>query len=154
MYRGKNYLTKNPDTKRVDVDCDLYLESLEKTTYENEDQLLENGFTYIDWENSCNFEWYTEKTRDLSYTMNWNLYWRKNPRGRGFQYVVEIRKHLGGDVRCNYKTLWYYKTNENCHYYLLWLMDCLKGCDYWQGRYLKDCLRHHRENVEDFKKEA
>ena len=56
MYRGKNYLTKNPDTKRVDVDCDLYLESLEKTTYENEDQLLENGFTYIDGDNSYNYE--------------------------------------------------------------------------------------------------
>ena len=74
MFRGKNYLTKNPDTKRVDVDCDLYLETLEKTTYENEDQLLENGFTYIDGDNSYNYEDYNEKTRDLSYTMNWNLY--------------------------------------------------------------------------------
>ena len=74
MFRGKNYLTKNPETKRVDVDCDLYLESLEKTTYENEDQLLENGFTYIDGDNSYNYEDYNEKTRDLSYTMNWNLY--------------------------------------------------------------------------------
>ena len=154
MFRWKNYLSKNPETKQVEVDCDLYLESLDKLNYENEDWLLADGYRYIDWENSYNYEGYTEKTRELSYTMNWNLYGRKNPRWRGYQYVVEIRKHLGGDVRCNYETIWYYKTNENCHYYLLWLMDCFKWGDYWQMRYLRDCLRHHKENVEDFKKEA
>jgi len=151
MFRGKNYLTKNPETKRVEVDCDLYLETLEKLEYKDEDDLLKNGFRFIDNDNTYNYEDYTEKTRELSYTMLWNLYGRKNPRGRGFQYVVEIRK-----LKENwfYETVWYYKTNENCHSYMLWLLDSFKDCEYCQRLYLNECLDHHRREINWFKDEA
>jgi hypothetical protein len=46
MYRGKNYLTKETDGTVV-IDCDLYLDTLEKMPFEDEDELLENGFEYI-----------------------------------------------------------------------------------------------------------
>ena len=79
MFRGKNYLTKNSEGI-IEVNCDLYLDSLQKTDYENEEQVLENGYEYIDGDNSYNYEIISEKTRELSYTMNWNLYGRKNPK--------------------------------------------------------------------------
>lgn len=152
MFRGKNYLTKNSEWI-IEVNCDLYLDSLQKTDYENEEQVLENGYEYIDGDNSYNYESISEQTRELSYTMNWNLYGRKNPKWRGFQYVVEIRKHNWWDVRCNYQTLWYYKTNENCFTYLLRVMDAYKWCDMYQRMYLNDCMKNKQRSIEDFKKQ-
>ena len=150
MYRGKNYLTKEADGTVV-IDCDLYLDTLEKMPFEDEDELLENGFEYISGDNTYNYENMTAQTRETSYTMNWVLYMKKNPTRKGFQYVVEIKKHLGWDVRCNYRTLGYYKTNENCFYYMLWLLDAYKWADLAQRYYLNDCLNRHKKYIDDYK---
>ena len=45
MFRGKNYLTKTPDG--IEVNSKLYLETLEKLPYEDEDALEEAGFSYF-----------------------------------------------------------------------------------------------------------
>lgn len=117
MYRGKNYLTKTPEG--IEVNSKLYLESLERLKYEDIDALEGDGYKYFGGDNSYNYE----DKRPLTQTMQRDLYIRKNPRGRGYNYAVAIYLHNGGDVRCNYSLAWIYKTNENCFRYLVWICD-------------------------------
>lgn len=117
MYRWKNYLTKTPEG--IEVNSELYLESLEKLDFQDEDELENAGFTYVAWDNSYNYE----DKRTLTKTMQRDLYMRKNPKWRGYNYAVAIRLHNWVDVRYNYSLAWIYKTNENCFRYLVWLCD-------------------------------
>ena len=117
MFRGKNYLTKTPDG--IEVNSKLYLETLEKLPYEDEDALEEAGLSYFWGDNTYNYE----DKRPLTQTMQRDLYIRKNPKGRGYNYAVAIRLHNGGDVRGNYTLAGIYKTNENCFNYMIRLCD-------------------------------
>lgn len=117
MFRGKNYLTKTPDG--IEVNSKLYLETLEKLPYEDEDALEGAGFSYFWGDNTYNYE----DKRPLTQTMQRDLYIRKNPKGRGYNYAVAIRLHNGGDVRGNYTLAGIYKTNENCFNYMIRLCD-------------------------------
>lgn len=117
MYRGKNYLTKTPDG--IEVNSKLYLETLEKLPFDDVDALENAGFSYFGGDNSYNYE----DERPLTQTMQRDLYIRKNPKGRGYNYAVAIYLHNGGDVRGNYSLAGIYKTNENCFRYLVRLCD-------------------------------
>jgi hypothetical protein len=96
MYRGKNYLTKTAEG--LAVDSELYLETLEKLPFSSIDELEGAGFVYSCADNTYNYE----DKRELSKTMLWELYIRKNPKGRGYNYAVAVYLHKGGDVRGNY----------------------------------------------------
>lgn len=143
MFRGKNYLTKNQETKTIEVDCDLYLESLEKLPFNSEEE-LENAWFKEFWygDNSYNYE----DKRDLSYTMQWNLRIRKNPKGKGFNYAVVVRKHNWGDPRWNYSFKGIYKTNEKCYEYLPWICDGYHATS-WHDR------QRTAKDISEFKKE-
>ena len=144
MFRGKNYLTKNSETKILEVDCDLYLESLEKLEFQDEDELEKAGYKEFDyWDNSYNYE----DKRELSYTMQRNLRIRKNPKWRGYNYAVVVRKHNWWDVRWNYSIKWIYKTNERCYEYLIWLCDWYHMTSYFsRNRTNEDIQNFKREN--------
>ena len=141
MFRGKNYLTKID--WRLEVNSQLYLETLEKLDFQDEEDLENAGYTYCCWDNTYNYE----DTRDLTQTMQRDLYIRKNPKGRGFNYAVVIRLHNGWDVRGNYSIAGVYKTNENCFRYMVWLCDAWHLCCY---NYNRD---FHKSDVEETKKE-
>ena len=87
MFRGKNYLTKT--SEGLEVNTKGYLETLEKLNYEDEDALEKAGYTYVCGDNSYNYE----DKRILTQTMRWQLFMRKNPKGRGYNYAVAIRLH-------------------------------------------------------------
>lgn len=142
MYRGKNYLTKQEDW-RLEVNSKLYLDTLEKLDFRDEEDLENAGYVYCCWDNTYNYE----DLRDLTQTMQRDLYIRKNPRGRGFNYAVVIRLHNGGDVRGNYSLAGVYKTNQNCFQYMVWLCDAWHLCMYNYNR------KFHLDDVEETKKE-
>ena len=142
MYRGKNYLTKTADG--LEVNSKLYLETLERLDYEDEDALENAGFVYVCGDNTYNYE----DKRILTETMQRDLYMRKNPKGRGYNYAVVVRLHQGGDVRCNYKLAGVYKTNENCFSYMVRL------CDAWHiARRYNNTKDYHKSDIEETKKE-
>lgn len=141
MFRGKNYLTKID--WRLEVNSQLYLETLEKLDFQDEEDLENAEYIYCCWDNTYNYE----DTRDLTQTMQRDLYIRKNPRGRGFNYAVVIRLHNGWDVRGNYSIAGVYKTNENCFRYMVRLCDAWHLCCY---NYNRD---FHKSDVEETKKE-
>lgn len=145
MFRGKNYLTKDQTTKTLFVDCDLYLDTLEKLPFTSEEELEEAGYKeFYYWDNSYNYE----DLRELSYTMQWDLWIRKNPKGRGYNYAVVIRKHNGWDVRGNYSLKGIYKTNENCYNYLVWLCDAYHMTSWHkQEQTKKDILQFKQEEL-------
>jgi len=138
MYRGKNYLTKTPDG--IEVNTPLYLESLEKLPYKDEEELEGAGFSYFWGDNSYNYE---DKRRSTQ-VMQWNLYIRKNPKGRGYNYAVAIWLHNGGDVRGNYSLAGIYKTNEKCFEYLPRLFDGY----HMSSRY---SINRYRQDIKEFK---
>lgn len=142
MYRGKNYLTKT--SEGLEVNSRLYLETLEKLDYEDEDELEKNGYIYVCGDNTYNYE----DKRTLTETMQRDLYLRKNPKGRGYNYAVAIRLHQGGDVRCNYKLAGIYKTNENCFSYMVRLCDARHI-----ARYYNNTKDYHKSDIEDAKNE-
>lgn len=142
MYRGKNYLTKTAEG--LEVNSKLYLETLERLDYEDEDALENAGFVYVCGDNTYNYE----DKRILTETMQRDLYMRKNPKGRGYNYAVVVRLHQGGDVRYNYKLAGVYKTNENCFSYMVRL------CDAWHiARRYNNTKDYHKSDIEATKKE-
>ena len=128
MYRWKNYLTKL-ENWTLEVNSKLYLESLEKLQYQTIEELEEAGYKWYIGDNSYNYE----DKRELTQTMERNLYIRKNPRGRGYNYAVAIYLHNWGDVRGNYSLAWIYKTNQNCFQYLVWLCDARHIARYYNN---------------------
>ena len=142
MFRGKNYLTKID--WRLEVNSQLYLDTLEKLDFRDEEDLENAGYVYCCGDNTYNYE----DNRDLTQTMQRDLYIRKNPKGRGFNYAVVIRLHNGWDVRGNYSLAGVYKTNQNCFQYMVRL------CDAWHiARYYNNTKNYHLDDVEETKKE-
>lgn len=142
MYRGKNYLTKTAEG--LAVDSELYLETLEKLPFSSIDELEGAGFVYSCADNTYNYE----DKRELSKTMLRELYIRKNPKGRGYNYAVAIYLHNGGDARANYSLAWIYKTNENCFYYMVWLCDA-----FHVARYYNNTKDYHKSDIDQTKSE-
>lgn len=143
MYRGKNYLTKQEDW-RLEVNSSLYLESLEKLPYNSIDELENDWYKGYIGDNSYNYE----DKRDLTQTMEWNLYIRKNPKGRGYNYAVAIYLHNWWDVRGNYSLAWVYKTNINCFRYLVRLCD-----GFHISRYYNNSRDFKVQEIKDFIKD-
>lgn len=144
MFRGKNYLTKT--SEGLEVNSRLYLETLEKLDYKNEEELEDAGFMYCCADNTYNYE----DRRELTEGMLWELYIRKNPKGRGYNYAVVVKIHKGGEVRSmlNYELAGIYKTNEHCFEYMVWL------CDAWHiARLYNFAKDFHKSEIEETKKE-
>lgn len=142
MFRGKNYLTKT--SEGLEINSKLYLETLEKLPYKDEDELEADGYVEVCGDNTYNYE-------DRRYTtqyMQWTLYMRKNPKGRGYNYAVAVRLHNGGDARCNYSLEGTYKTNENCFYYMVQLLDA-RHIVKWRGQK----TLYHKDEIDETKKE-
>lgn len=142
MYRGKNYLTKTSDG--LEINSKLYLKTLEKLPYNNTDELENDGYLEVCGDNTYN---YSDKRR-CDQDMNWQLFMRKNPQGRGYNYAVYVRLHNGGDIRCNYTPAGIYKTNENCFQYMVWLLDARHI-----ARYYNNTKDFHKSDIEETKKE-
>lgn len=140
MFRWKNYLTKNSEWI-IEVNSKLYLESLEKSEFTNEEELGKNGFVFVKSDNSYNYE----DKRELSQTMERDLFMRKNPKWRGFQYAVNVYLHNWWDVRGNYSQAGVFKTNEKCFEYLIWLCDWYHMTSIWDRQ-------NTRKQIEEIKK--
>lgn len=139
MFRGKNYLTKT--SEGLEVNSRLYLETLEKLDYKNEEELEKDGYIFSCRDNSENYE----DKRIITETMARALYIRKNPKGRGYNYAVEISI----PEKCwVYNTVGIYKTNENCFQYLVWLCDARHLARLYN--FAKD---FHKSEIEETKKE-
>lgn len=133
MFRGKNYLTKT--SEGLEVNTLEYLNTLEKLDFSSVEELENASYTYVCGDNSYNYE----DKRILTQTMQRDLFMRKNPHWRGYNYAVAIYLHNWGDVRGNYSLAWIYKTNENCFQYLVRICD---------GRH----IARYYNNTRDFKK--
>lgn len=138
MYRGKNYLTKT--SEGLEINSKLYLETLEKLPYNNEDELEEDGYTYASGDNTYNYE---DNIR-CDHSMRWRLYIKKNEHKKGYSYAVAVSLHQFGDIRINYELEGIYKTNDNCFY---WMARLLK--DFRTGRE----KNFHYDKIDKIKKE-